>query len=33
MEVFESQSPEIVYNHPIYDEYPDDEGNNMYFPT
>jgi hypothetical protein len=33
MEVFESQSSEILYNHPIYDEYPDDEEEHIYFPT
>jgi hypothetical protein len=33
MEVFESQSSEILYNHPIYDEYPDDEEEHISFPT
>jgi hypothetical protein len=33
MEVFESQSSEILYNHPIYDEYPDDEEEQISFPT
>jgi hypothetical protein len=33
MEVSESQSSEILYNQPIYNEYPDDEEEQIYFPT
>ena len=33
MEVFESQSSKFLYNHSIYDEYPNDEEEHISFPT